>query len=242
MPDVGDFGGGFPDLASVIDDPLFPRLDQALRSGLHVDRRVPGDYHYLVDAQKWLEHHYQRYGADLVHAPDGFFYLRPVGDRLPVRRLTPAEMLVGQTLALFALEPATLEAGHLTRAQILERLRDLMGTDKVLRALRPKAKAVRAQHRAEAEARQALMATLKRLARLGFVDLLDDDRVAPRDALMRFVEPARGAEDLVAALERLVRAGDVELLTEDDAAEDSAAEDAPDEDAAEAEDDDEESP
>lgn len=239
MSDFDELGGGFADLAAVIADDLFPRLDQALRSGLHVDRRAPADYHFLVDAQKWLEPHYQRYGADLVHAPDGFFYLRPVGDRLPVRRLTPAEMLVGQTLALFALEPATLEAGHVTRTQILERLRDLLGTDRVLQALKPKTRARRARHRAEAEARQALLATLRRLARLGFVELLDDDRVALRDALMRFAEPARGTEDLATALGRLVAGGEIERLdVEPDEDDDEPDED---DDAVDA-DDDEEAP
>ena len=98
---------GFESLAAVIDDPLFPRLDQALRNGHHVDDHVPAEYHFLLEAQRWLEPFYLRYGADLVYAPDGFFYLRPVGDRVAVRLLRPAEMLVGQVLALFNLEPSS---------------------------------------------------------------------------------------------------------------------------------------
>ncbi len=204
--------GAFPDLAAVIADEAFPRLDQALRSGGHIDAQHPADYQFLVDASPWLEPHYRRYGADLVHAADGFFYLRPVGERLPARRLSPAEMLVGQVLALFALEPATLEAGAVTRGQLLERLRDLVGNDALLVALNPRRRGGRATvHRAEANARRDVSTALRRLARLGFVDLLDEDLIGLRDPLMRFVEPARGAEDPAEALAALVRVGEVAI-------------------------------
>lgn len=196
--------GDFADLAAVIADPLFPPLDQALRGGRHVDRQVPGHFQFLVDAQTWLEPHYARYGADLVFAPDGFFYLRPVGDRLPVSRLGAPEMLVGQALALFYLEPATLEAGYVTRVQVTERLRDLLGDARLVRGLLPRNRGNSARHRNEAKARQAVITALRRLATLGFVELIDDDKVGLRAPLMRFVDPARGSIDLHAALERLV--------------------------------------
>lgn len=214
---------GFHSLGEVIDDPLFPRLDQALRNGEHVDDQAPADYHFLLDAQRWLEPFYLRYGADLVHAPDGFFYLRPVGDRLPVRRLRPAEMIVGQTLALFSLEPATLELGYVTNAQLLERLRDLLG-DRLPQALKPKLSARAAQHRAQREARSAVRGALKRLAALGFVDL-DDIKVILRPPLMRFVDAARGGEDLAESLDRLIRMDEVELLEPTRAAEADADDD-----------------
>jgi chromosome partition protein MukE len=52
---------------------------------------------------------------------------------------------------------------------------------------------------------------LRRLADLGFVDLLDDTHLRLRPALMRFAEPVRSLGDLSAALERLVRVGEVVL-------------------------------
>lgn len=199
----------FQDLAAVIDDPLFPRLDQALRSGHHVDDHEPAVYHYLMEAQPWLEPHYLRYGADLVHAPDGFFYLRPIGDRLPTRLLKPAEMLVGQALALFSLEPVTLEVGFVTTSQLLERLRDLLG-DRLPQALKPKLSAKAARHRAEREARSAVRGALTTLQGLGFV-ALDDERIRLRSGLMRFVDPARGSEDLAETLAELMQIGELEV-------------------------------
>lgn len=198
----------FADLAAVIADPLFPTLDQALRSGQHIDQHQPGAFQYLRLAQPWLEAHYARYGADLIYAPDGFFYLRPVGDRLPVSRLGAPEMLVGQSLALFYLEPATLEQGHVTQSQVMERLRDLLGEEQLILGLLPRTRGYSARHRTEQRARQAVATALRRLTRLGFIRALDEDRFELGAALMRFAEPARGAEDLHAAVARLVSGGE----------------------------------
>ncbi|MCB9526098.1 MAG: chromosome partition protein MukE [Myxococcales bacterium] len=215
----------FADLAAVIAEDAFPRLDQALRSGRHVDRRSPADYQFLEDAAVFLEPHYRRYGADLVQTSDGYFYLRPVGERLPARRLTPAEMLVGQTLALYHLEPATLETGTVSLGQLLERLRDLLGNEVLVTALNHRRKATAAQHLAERKARADVVRALRRLAALGFVDLLENDQIGLRDALMRFVEPVRTAPDLSEALQALVRRGDVALPDEGELDDDEVDED-----------------
>lgn len=52
------------------------------------------------DVLDQLESFYQRYGCELVQRCDGYFYLRPSGERLGRRQLSADEMLVGQTLAL----------------------------------------------------------------------------------------------------------------------------------------------
>ena len=73
---------------------------------------------------------------------------------------------------------------------------------------------------------------LRRSPRLGFVDILDDARLACVRRCMRFAEPVRGLADPNAALERLVARGEV-LLGEvlpgeangDDAVPDDAAPD-----------------
>jgi chromosome partition protein MukE len=64
---------------------------------------------------------------------------------------------------------------------------------------------------------------LRRLADLGFVDLVDGVRLRLRPALMRFADPVRGVQDLNGALERLVARGEAllgEASTEDDGAND----------------------
>jgi len=52
---------------------------------------------------------------------------------------------------------------------------------------------------------------LRRLADLGFVDIVDGMRLRLRPALMRFADPVRGLQDLNGALERLVARGEALL-------------------------------
>ncbi len=67
---------------------------------------------------------------------------------------------------------------------------------------------------------------LRRLADLGFVDILDEARLRLRPALLRFAEPVRGLADANTALERLVARGEV-LLGEADGDEAGADDEEP---------------
>lgn len=67
---------------------------------------------------------------------------------------------------------------------------------------------------------------VRRLADLGFVDVLPGEQLRLRPALLRFAEPVRGLGDTSAALARLVARGEV-LLGEADAADDDEPEDDP---------------
>jgi chromosome partition protein MukE len=64
---------------------------------------------------------------------------------------------------------------------------------------------------------------LRRLADLGFVDLIDQERLRLRPALMRFAEPVRGLQDAHTALERLIARG--EALLGEPAVDDEGAND-----------------
>jgi chromosome partition protein MukE len=144
-----------------------------------------------------------------VQQSDGYFYLLPSGDRLGRRHLTAGEMLVGQTLALLYLDPTTLQhGGHVTREALLQRLSGLLGADVLVRTLNPRKR--KFDERVAAETVRAQVGeALRRLADLGFVDLVDEAQLALRPALMRFAEPVRGLADTHAALERLVQRGEV---------------------------------
>jgi hypothetical protein len=64
---------------------------------------------------------------------------------------------------------------------------------------------------------------IRRLAGLGFVELLPEDRMRLRSSLMRFAEPVRGSGADLEALARLVASGEVALTENDEA--DSADDD-----------------
>jgi chromosome partition protein MukE len=205
----------FATLQDAIEADAFPEVDLALRRGRHIDRDDGEQYAYLVDAQDWLEALYRRFGCELVHRTDGYFYLLPSNDRLGRRHLSSGEMLVGQALTLLYLDPATVEhGGVLTREQVLAQLAGVMGADALVRAMNPKRKKYD-ERLAEEGVRSKVTEALRRLAALGFVDMVDENRVRLRPALMRFAEPARGAAAPDKALERLVAAGEL-ILTEEE--------------------------
>ncbi len=205
----------FHTLEEALDDEHYPEVDLALRRGRHIGRDDGSMYEYLVDAQALLEAFYRRFGCELVQKSDGYFYLLPSGDRLGRRQLSVGEMLVGQTLALLYLDPATLQHGGVVPREVpLERLSALLSTDVLVRVLDPRKRKYDERIAAET-VRTKVSDALRRLGDLGFVDLLDDGRLRLRPALMRFAEPIRGLGDPNAALERLVVHGEV-LLAEDE--------------------------
>jgi chromosome partition protein MukE len=120
-------------------------------------------------------------------------------------------MLVGQTLALLYLDPATLQhSGVVARDVLLQRLAGLVGQESLVRILNPRRK--RFDERVAAETvRTQVAEALRKLSDLGFVDLVDEARLRLRPALLRFAEPVRELTDPTHALERLVARGEIIL-------------------------------
>jgi chromosome partition protein MukE len=200
----------FQRLEDIIADDLFPEADLELRRGRHVGRE-DAHYEFLVDALDHLEPHYRRYGAELVHQSDGYFYLLPSGDRLGRSHLSAGEMLVGQALALLYLDPATTALGGVVEREVLlQRLSGLVGTEDLVRTLNPRRKNYDERIAAET-VRKKVTTALRELAKLGFLDLVDADRFRLRPALMRFAEPVRALSDPAGALQRLIGEGEVVL-------------------------------
>ncbi len=214
----------FEDLAQVVEHELFVDVDLALRRGRHIDRDDVAWYGFLTDAQAQLERFYRRYGAELVQRTDGFFFLLPSGDKLGRRHLSPSEMLVGQGLTLLYLDPATVEQGGVTtREALLSQLSASMGTEQLMAAFNAAKKKRLDERVAQEMVRSRVSEAIRRLAGLGFVELLPDDRIRLRASLMRFAEPVRGSGADIEALNKLVASGEV-ALTEGDEGDDSEAE------------------
>jgi len=198
-------------LGDVVADELFPDVDLALRRGRHIDREDQLWYTFLVDAQALLEAFYRRFSCELMHPADGYFYLLPSGDRLGRRHLSVPEMLVGQALTLLYLDPATLQhGGVIKRADALSHLAAVMGGDALTRAFNPKRKRLD-ERVAQETVRGRFAEALRRLATLGFVELLEADTLRLRAGLLRFAEPVRGRGSPAEALERLVARGELVL-------------------------------
>jgi chromosome partition protein MukE len=215
---------GYAQLQDVILDPDFPELDLALRRGRHVDRDDLAWYALLGDAQDHLEVFYRRYGCELIHKADGYYYLLPTGDKLSRRQLAPGDMLVGQALALLYLHPSTVErAGLHTQEELIAQLAAVMGSDALIRAFNPKRR--RYDERvAQKAVRSRVGEAVRRLAALGFVELASDEQLRLRPSLLRFAEPVRGLSEPAEALAQLVARGEI-ALEEDGAAGGAATDD-----------------
>jgi chromosome partition protein MukE len=205
---------GFTQLQDVIMDPDFPELDLALRRGRHVDRDDVAWYALLTDAQDHLEAFYRRFGCELVHKTDGYFYLLPTGDRLSRRHLSAGEMLVGQALALLYLDPAAVERGGVVSAEdLIAQLVAVLGSDALIAAFNPKRRRLD-ERVAQKNVRARVAEATRRLAALGFVEDVEGERVRLRASLLRFAEPVRGLSEPGEALARLVAQGEVAMAEE----------------------------
>lgn len=199
----------YKSLEDVVGDAMFPDVDLALREGRHIASDEPAEYGFISATQSFLEAFYGRYGCELVHSSDGYFYLRPIGDRLGRRHLSPGDMLVGQTLALLYLDPATVQlGGKALREQIVELLDNLVGKEKLITALNPRRSGKRAERVAQELVRREIDQALRSLARLGFVELLDGEQLRLRPPVLRFADPVRGLGDPAAGLQRLIERRD----------------------------------
>jgi chromosome partition protein MukE len=215
---------GFAQLQDVILDDDFPALDSALRRGCHIDRDHGSWYVLLLEAQEHLEAFYMRYGCELIHKTDGYFYLLPTGDQLPRRQLIAADMLVGQALALLYLDPASVERGGVvTREQLIEQLVSVLGSDALLAAYLPKPKR-HDEQLAQRQVRAKIAEGVRRLASIGFVSLAADEQIRLRPSLLRFAEPVRGLGEPAQALEALLARGEVAWVETDAAADGGEAE------------------
>lgn len=225
---------GISEIGEAVLDENFPDVDLALRRGRHIDRDDGPWYAFILEAQTVLEEFYRRFGCELVHRTDGYFFLLPTGERLSRRQLSGPEMVVGQGLALLYLDPKTLESGGIvTRTALLGHLATVMGADNLTAAMGHKRR--RNDERvAQQYVRRKVASALRRLALLGFVELLDEEQLRLRAPLMRFAEPVRGSGSPAHALEVLLAKGEVVLgdggLGDDDDGEFEEDEDAPEDD------------
>lgn len=206
----------YSELQDVIAAAEFPELDLALRRGRHIDREDFALFTLLVEGQEHLEAFYRRFGCELVHKTDGYFYLLPTGDKLSRRQLTPGDMLVGQALALLYLAPSTVEhGGRITQEDVVAQLVVVLGSDTLMHAFNPKQKRKLDERIAQKNVRARIGEGIRHLAALGFVDVADDDSLRLRPSLLRFAEPVRGLSEPAEALAKLVATGEVSLVPEE---------------------------
>ena len=198
-------------MAQAIANPLFPKLDTWLRSGRLI-RADELDHHpFLLEYHDELERFYSRYQAELIKAPEGFFYLRPrASSEIGTSVLSELDMLVGKVLCYLYLSPERLaNEGLFSLTDLQEELLTLADERQLLRMVNQRS------GRSDLDKRKLLekmRTSLRRLKRLGMVlPVGTGDKFRVNESVFRFGADVRSDEDPRAVQLRMIREGEAIL-------------------------------
>ncbi|MEI8595891.1 chromosome partition protein MukE [Photobacterium sp. Hal280] len=195
-------------LAKAIANPLFPALDNALRSGRHVSSEDLDNHAFLLEFEQDLMLFYKRYNAELVRAPEGFFYLRPRSTSLIGRSvLSELDMLVGKVLCFLYLSPERLaHEGIFTNQELFDELLSLADEKKLMKLVTNRASGSDLDRE---KLFDKVKTSLRRMRRLGMVIMLGDSgKFRISEAVFRFGADVRNSDDIREAQLRLIRDGE----------------------------------
>lgn len=167
----------------------FAETDVILRGGGNINRSEIALYEFCTQEFEMLERFYLNLECSFIKHPDGFFFLSPVGNMLPQRRLSKACINVGQILALLSRDPEiTRTSGRIEVSVILKTI-DTMVPREIQKAIyAPSTRESNTDKNISDEVRKAL----KHLAELKFIRFLPGtDVFIINESINRFAEIAR---------------------------------------------------
>ncbi|MEX9791600.1 chromosome partition protein MukE [Morganella morganii] len=204
-------------LAQALANNLFPELDSQLRAGRHIGVDALDNHAFLMDFQDELEGFYARYNAELVRAPEGFFYLRPRSTTLiPRSVLSELEMLVGKVLCYLYLSPERLaNQGIFSTAELYEELLSLADEAKLLKVVNNRSTGSDLDKQKLLEKTRGALNRLRRLGMITFV-AADNSQFVIAESVFRFGADVRSGDDPREAQLRLIRDGEAQSLAEEE--------------------------
>ncbi|MEM8057715.1 chromosome partition protein MukE [Morganella morganii] len=204
-------------LAQALANNLFPELDSQLRAGRHIGVDDLDNHAFLMDFQDELEGFYARYNAELVRAPEGFFYLRPRSTTLiPRSVLSELEMLVGKVLCYLYLSPERLaNQGIFSTAELYEELLSLADEAKLLKVVNNRSTGSDLDKQKLLEKTRGALNRLRRLGMITFV-AADNSQFVIAESVFRFGADVRSGDDPREAQLRLIRDGEAQSLAEEE--------------------------
>ena len=198
-------------MAQAIANPLFPKLDTWLRSGRHISADDLDNHSFLLEYHDELERFYSRYQAELIKAPEGFFYLRPrASSEIGTSVLSELDMLVGKVLCYLYLSPERLaNEGLFSLTDLQEELLTLADERQLLRMVNQRSGGSDLDKRKLLE---KMRTALRRLKRLGMVlPIWSGDKFRVNESVFRFGADVRSDEDPRAVQLRMIREGEAIL-------------------------------
>ena len=202
-------------MAQAIANPLFPKLDTWLRSGRHISADDLDNHSFLLEYHDELERFYSRYQAELIKAPEGFFYLRPrASSEIGTSVLSELDMLVGKVLCYLYLSPERLaNEGLFSLTDLQEELLTLADERQLLRMVNQRSGGSDLDKRKLLE---KMRTSLRRLKRLGMVlPIGSGDKFRVNESVFRFGADVRSDEDPRAVQLRMIREGEAILLDDE---------------------------
>lgn len=197
-----------PRLAEAIANPLFPMLDNQLRTGRHISADELETHSLLQEYYPELETFYQRYHVELVRAPEGFYYLRPrSSSEINTAILSELEMLVGKVLCYLYLSPDRLvNEGVFSLLDLQEEVLNLANETALLRMVNQRAGGSDLDRR---KLQERLKSAIRRLKRIGMVTSVgSQDKFRISEAVFRFAADVRTDEDPRELQLRMIRDGE----------------------------------
>ncbi|MGL6177223.1 MAG: chromosome partition protein MukE [Vibrionaceae bacterium] len=201
-------------LAQAIADRCFPEVDNLLRSGRHIGNDDLDHYAFLSEFERPLQQFYSRYQAELVRAPENFFYLRPRSTSILHRSvLSELDMLVGKVLCFLYLSPERLaQEGLFTAQELFDELVTLADKSKLLRLVNLRASGSDLDHE---KLFDKVKTSLRRLRKLGMLTPIGDSgKFCINQTCFRFGADVRTNDDPRQAQLRLIRDGEIVLHPE----------------------------
>ncbi|MGF1729860.1 MULTISPECIES: chromosome partition protein MukE [Photobacterium] len=199
-------------LAKAIANPLFPALDNALRSGRHIASEDLDNHALLIEFEQPLVMFYKRYNAELVRAPEGFFYLRPRSTSLIGRSvLSEIDMLVGKVLCFLYLSPERLaHEGIFTNQELFDELLALADETKLMKLVTNRATGSDLDRE---KLFDKVKTSLRRLRRIGMIiPVGENGKFRISEAVFRFGADVRTGDDVREAQLRLIRDGEAVVV------------------------------
>lgn len=195
-------------MAQAIANPLFPKLDTWLRSGRHISADDLDNHSFLLEYHDELERFYSRYQAELIKAPEGFFYLRPRPSAdIGTTVLSELDMLVGKVLCYLFLSPDRLASeGVFAMGELQEEVLSLADEKQLLRMVNSRSGGTDLDKKKLLE---KIRTSMRRLKRLGMITPLgNSDKFRVNESVFRFAADVRSDEDPRAVQLRMIQEGE----------------------------------
>lgn len=206
---------------SVVSESFFPQLDTALRAGKHISNEQAESFLFISKHLDGLSEFYERYGVELIRAPEQFYYLRPkTHSILPRSLLTPFEVLIGKTLCLLHLSPRHLQSEGLFHAQdVMEMLFELLPKERLLKFQHPRAGGSAWD---QAKFQERVKSALLKLRKLGMIAVLGGAdssgglELKPfriQDSIFRFSADVKEGTALETSQRRMIQEGEAVMAS-----------------------------